>query len=37
MLKILIGLILGAPLGYIICCLMVVAGKEDRELEEREE
>ena len=25
MLKILIGMMIGAPLGYIVCCLMVIA------------
>lgn len=31
MLKLLIGIVIGAPIGYITCCLMVVAGEGDDE------
>lgn len=31
MLKVLIGVLIGAPIGYITCCLMVVAGEETDE------
>lgn len=27
MIKLLIGALIGAPIGYITCCLMIVAGE----------
>lgn len=31
MIKILIGVLIGAPIGYITCCLMITAGGDDSE------
>lgn len=31
MLKLLIGALIGAPIGYITCCLMIIAGEGNDE------
>lgn len=31
LIKVLVGILIGAPIGYITCCLMIVAGEGDNE------